>query len=102
MCPDCEKFYEAHGPSEGVKPCTHLGSGRNSLIQQVSRHRARWETTTRPIGFWNSDFPNEQLIARQREDAEKREAVRLQEIAQDVASGNGRWKRTNGTKDKNL
>jgi len=65
----------------------------NDLVQQVSRHRQVWEKEPPPLGFWNSDFPTEQELEKQREEAEKREAARVQQIVEEVALGNGRWKK---------
>jgi len=75
-----------------MRTCNH-SSRRNSLVQQVSRHRAVWDKDPVPPGFWNSDFPDEQQLEQQRQEAEKREAERIKQIAEEAESGNGRWKK---------
>lgn len=72
--------------------CTHK-TGSDDLVQQVSRHRAVWPSEARFPGFWNSDFPSDEELAKQREEADKMNAERARMMAADAQSGNGRWKK---------
>lgn len=67
-CPDCQKFYELHGPvkESSVAPSwndeNRLGGGslpnckHQPLVQKVGRHRKLNIPKPIPNGFWESDF----------------------------------------------
>jgi len=52
-----------------------------------------WPSEARFPGFWNSDFPSDEELAKQREEADKMNAERARMMAADAQSGNGRWKK---------
>jgi hypothetical protein len=74
-----------------MSKCTH-NPGGNNLVQQVSRHRGVWEPEQRPLGFWNSDFPSDEELIKQREEAEKQEAERAKKMAAEAETANGRFR----------
>ena len=84
------KFHELHGPCVGVASCSH---GRDGHIQQVSKHRGVWLSEPLPPRFWNSNFPTEEELAKDREEAEREKTELVRQIAEEAARGNGRWKR---------
>jgi len=73
-----------------MRTCNHR-PGQNALVQQVSRHRDIWQPVQRPSNFWNSDFPTDEVLEKQRQEEDKRNAERLKEIAQEAEAGTGRW-----------
>ena len=104
-CPNCAKvsslkylnnwkFYPLHGDCDGACAGAILGNHRGDQhIQQVSKHRGVWPSEPVPPGFWNSNFPTEEQLAQDREEAERRKTERVRQIAEEAARGNGRWKR---------
>jgi hypothetical protein len=85
-----EQFYALHGPSEGAGTCYHRP---DEQIQQVSKHRHIWDENPAPPGFWKSDFPSTEEAQKYREEAEKKNAEKARQIAEEAARGNGRWKK---------
>ncbi|KAJ3264101.1 hypothetical protein HDU77_009399 [Chytriomyces hyalinus] len=58
-CPCCNDFFDAVGD---VPPIRDLGQPevavKNSHLNNVSRHRSKWQVPDTPDGFWDVGFPS--------------------------------------------
>ncbi|KAI8834469.1 DNA repair protein endonuclease SAE2/CtIP C-terminus-domain-containing protein, partial [Chytriomyces cf. hyalinus JEL632] len=58
-CPCCNDFFDAVGD---VPPIRELGQPavavKNSHLNNVSRHRSKWQVPDTPDGFWDVGFPS--------------------------------------------
>ncbi|KAI8829838.1 DNA repair protein endonuclease SAE2/CtIP C-terminus-domain-containing protein [Chytriomyces cf. hyalinus JEL632] len=58
-CPCCNDFFDAVGD---VPPIRELGQPevevKNSHLNNVSRHRSKWQVPNTPDGFWDVGFPS--------------------------------------------
>ena len=99
-CADCEKvcslkylnnrkFYRT---CAGAVSCNRRG---DQHIQQVSKHRGKWLPEPIPPRFWNSDFPTDEELVKEREEAEQRNEELLRQRVEEADRGIGQWKRKN-------
>ncbi|KAJ3122227.1 hypothetical protein HK098_002995 [Nowakowskiella sp. JEL0407] len=70
-CPECGGFYEA----VGIPPATELNGTKSTTtagwLQQVGRHRSKYQELSTPPGYWDPDFPSTQEVKNNNEERKR-------------------------------
>jgi hypothetical protein len=61
------------------------------LAQKAGRHKSAYERRRSPPGFWRTDFPSTQELAKDRQEADQRERELVRERYEEAMRRGGRW-----------